>query len=272
MTSMTCQTLNALPWTTLNSNRNFCRHRSKTDVVTDPENSWKLSKPLAFSHVFKLIWSGLDVLKCEGGRAYLYKTSANQIQVGGSPCVGSHGSGCMHGGTSCSTCDISFFCVSVRMFCFHACRHLVLVQTDNLSDGWHYVLMTCIETPWASRSIYAILTLPTYFRPAINPKYFSAPVLMFEIFLINSRIHYNLDGNISRASGFLEEFHNTKIRVFGNFGFFRLASSPSCLLPVMLNSCPASKLWCLWINIPLIQSFADYFVVKKRRVSKMSSF
>ncbi|KAF3560276.1 hypothetical protein F2Q69_00016279 [Brassica cretica] len=45
----------------------------------------------------------LHVLKLKGGRAYLYKTTTNQLQVGGSQCVASHGSGRMRGGTSCST-------------------------------------------------------------------------------------------------------------------------------------------------------------------------
>ncbi|KAF2613819.1 hypothetical protein F2Q70_00008978 [Brassica cretica] len=35
---------------------------------------------------------------------YLEEIATNQLQVGGSPCVASHGSGRMRGGTSCSTC------------------------------------------------------------------------------------------------------------------------------------------------------------------------
>ncbi|KAF2575445.1 hypothetical protein F2Q70_00001894 [Brassica cretica] len=42
-----------------------------------------------------------DVAKCSGDR--FVETAANQIQVSGRPCVASHGSGRMRGGTSCST-------------------------------------------------------------------------------------------------------------------------------------------------------------------------
>ena len=56
--------------------------------------------------------------------------------------------------------------------------------------------------------------LPAYFRPVINPEYFSVPNLMSWIFSINSRLTLTLRANIFRAFGFPEKFHNIEIKVF----------------------------------------------------------
>ena len=55
LTSKACLTLNGLPWTTLNSNRNSSRRRLKTGVVTDLENSRKLSKSIETSCFLSLL-------------------------------------------------------------------------------------------------------------------------------------------------------------------------------------------------------------------------
>ena len=44
-----------------------------------------------------------------------------------------------------------------------------------------------IKPPQASRSIRPILAFPVNFHPAVNPQYFSTPILMLLIFLINSK-------------------------------------------------------------------------------------
>ncbi|WZZ50694.1 hypothetical protein YC2023_050801 [Brassica napus] len=74
--------------------------------------------------------------------------------------------------------DTSCFYMSSCMCNFHTRRHLEVLLTLSLLDGRQNVLDSCIETPRATRSIRLILVLPAYFRPAINPEYFSSPFLM----------------------------------------------------------------------------------------------
>ncbi|KAG5384610.1 hypothetical protein IGI04_036080 [Brassica rapa subsp. trilocularis] len=88
---------------------------------------------------------------------------------------------------------------SIHVVLLHVKLHVQLPCTN--------VLAICIGTPRASWSVYAILTLP-------------------------------LRENISRASGFLEKFHNTEIR-----GFAQLRIFMSCF-----QQCHASDI--LWINLP----------------------
>ena len=72
------------------------------------------------------------------------------------------------------------------------------------------------------------------------------------IFLINSKWILTLMENISRASGFLEEFHNTEIRVFTRFRVFpvvlrsRRACFPSCLIPVLLPTYYVRRIIFYW--------------------------
>jgi len=94
----------------------------------------------------------------------------------------------MHRDTRASACRFacadrryyitSCFCVSSCIELLHARLHLLLMLTLSRLNGWHHVLIPYIKLPQASRSIYAISALLVNFRPAINPKYFSDPVLM----------------------------------------------------------------------------------------------
>ena len=88
----------------------------------------------------------------------------------------------------------SCFYMSGCMYFVHARWHLEILQTLSLLDGWHHVLNPCNETPRASRSIHLISILPANFWPAINPEYFSAPVLMSWIFLIKYNLNSDLGG------------------------------------------------------------------------------
>ncbi|WZZ86918.1 hypothetical protein YC2023_115497 [Brassica napus] len=95
----------------------------------------------------------------------------------------------------------SCFYMSGCMYSFHARRHLELLETLSCLDGSYHVLAIYVETPRASWSVYAI------FDPS---------------------------GKFLTPSGFLEEFHNTEIRVFAQFPIFLL-----CFDPVVLASHPA---------------------------------
>ena len=86
----------------------------------------------------------------------------------------------------------SCFYMSGCMYSFHARWHLVLLETLSLLDGWHHVLNPCNEPPRASRFIRLISVFPAIFLSAINSEYFSAPIQMSLIFLINSNLNSDL--------------------------------------------------------------------------------
>ena len=68
--------------------------------------------------------------------------------------------------------------MSTCMYRLHVLQHLLLPLTHTFPVACHHVLNTLIKPARASRSIRPISVFPINFRPAINPKYFSTPVLM----------------------------------------------------------------------------------------------
>ena len=148
--------------------------------------------------------------------------------------------------------------MSISMLRLQTRRHLVLLcvklhgtasctSTPSSSVDTHQVkLLTPRPDPLdqATSSFSVHLAWFRSFRqisdPRSIPNIFSTPILMFWIFLINSRLHYNLDGNISRASGFSEKYYRIPKLGFRPISGFpvvlrsRRACFPSCLIPVLL--------------------------------------
>ncbi|KAF3597861.1 hypothetical protein DY000_02020576 [Brassica cretica] len=68
--------------------------------------------------------------------------------------------------------------MSTCMYSLHLLQHLLIPLAHTLPGACHHVMNTHIKPPRASWSIRPISAFPVNFRPAINPKYFSTPVLM----------------------------------------------------------------------------------------------
>ncbi|KAF2545963.1 hypothetical protein F2Q70_00020463 [Brassica cretica] len=124
-----------------------------------------------------------------------------------------------------------------------SCRAPPLLPDVSLHD-WNsckapqlHVLLPCPATPRAS--------VDTQLAGQLTPR-FEHSHQATSCFSVNS-LHYNLDGNISRASGFSETYYRIPKLGFRPISGFPVvlrshrALFPSYLIPVLLNFRPASN-------------------------------
>ncbi|KAG5378196.1 hypothetical protein IGI04_026038 [Brassica rapa subsp. trilocularis] len=117
--------------------------------------------------------------------------------------------------------------------------HLVL-----LCVKLHNVLAICIGTPRASWSVYAIFDPSGIFLSRDQSRIFFRSLSDAQNNFNKLHLISEVEGKYVLSLMFLEKFHNTEIRVFGQFWVFssffnpvvlasRRAYFPSCLIPIM---------------------------------------
>ena len=144
---------------------------------------YRYGQPLKWCHSIACVSSRMLPVACAAthGRpnVTMHDSSACQkpaprpdvIQHGWSSCIATHGPL----GVKTMPCRALGVMLHVRLHPAETCR---ATETLRCLDEGQHVLISQIGPPRASRLICAISVFLVNFRPAINPEYFSAPVLI----------------------------------------------------------------------------------------------